>query len=71
MGQLVEEGSFAGLAWGVEEEILLYLNESGNLIVNPPEGIYHVMILRIAQSCGIKKSFHGVKIKGYKDLKMS
>jgi hypothetical protein len=47
----------------MNEKILHILNENMYIIIHIPKGIYHVVPFRIAQSCGVKESFHYLKIR--------
>jgi hypothetical protein len=63
--QGMQKGGLARLAGGVNKEVLFGFNEPFNIGVDVPEGIHHVVILRLAQSGGIEKPFHRGKDKEY------
>jgi hypothetical protein len=47
----------------MNEKILHIFNQNMYVVVNVPEGIYHVVPFSITQTCGIKESFHIPKIR--------
>jgi hypothetical protein len=47
----------------MNEKILHIVNQNMYVVIHISEGIYHVVPFCITQACGIKKSFHLLKIR--------
>jgi hypothetical protein len=60
--QGVQERRFARLPRRVDNEVLLIFYQMPDIFIQMPEGIHHIVILRVAESGGIEETFHGAKI---------
>ena len=58
----MQKSSFTCLPGRMNEKILLLIYQVQYVIIHVPKRIYHVVIFSITQSCGIKESFHCLKI---------
>jgi hypothetical protein len=63
MSQSMQESSFSRLPWRMNEKILLRIYQIQYIIIHVPKRIYHKVIFGITQACGIKESFHYLKIR--------
>jgi hypothetical protein len=62
VGQGVQQSRFACLPRGVDDKVLLCLHQTRNIVVQIPERIHHVVMLRVAQAGRVEEAFHGAKI---------
>jgi hypothetical protein len=63
VSELVEEGRFAGLPGGMDEEIQFSFDETQDIPIKMPKRVHHIVVGRVTKSSGIEESFHFTNIR--------